>query len=103
MLTNTQEHDMILADAWAAASSGKPGTSECNFIPDAMAMISSFFDVRDLNTLQTELKGCLSAQTAHVEKKLSFDEYKIFKVKHSGMRYNPSSTALILFWQYVPG
>ena len=87
---------MILADAWAAVSVGKPATPEYNFIPDAMAIIGSCFDVRDMHILQTELKQFLSAQTAHVESTMSFDEYKLFRLKHSGARYRSSSTDTFL-------
>lgn len=92
---------MILADVLAAVSAGKFATSECSFVPDALATLSSFFDIWDLSTIQTKLKECFSVQTAHVDKTMSFDQYKIFKINHSGMRYRPSSKHVFLL--YVPG
>ncbi|KAF7623689.1 hypothetical protein AFLA_007416 [Aspergillus flavus NRRL3357] len=87
-------HDMILADVLAAVSAGKFATSECSFVPDALATLSSFFDIWDLSTIQTKLKECFSVQTAHVDKTMSFDQYKIFKINHSGMRFMASIISL---------
>ena len=67
-------------------TAGTPGTSQTKFIPDAIAMVSRHFDMPDQSVFLMEMKDAFTAQTAHIGRDMSFDEYKEFKINHSGAR-----------------
>ena len=71
---------------------GTPGTVESQFVPDAATVISRHFDMPDQNVFLMEMKDAFMAQTAHVGCNMSFNEYKAFKINHSGSRYRLQST-----------
>lgn len=68
-----------------------PGTSEPKFIPDAVAIISHHFDMPDQDVFLMEMRDAFAAQTAHVGRNMTFNEYKSFKINHSGARYSSCS------------
>ncbi|KAA8652639.1 polyprenyl synthetase family protein [Aspergillus tanneri] len=75
-------HDEILSNALASVPTGEPGTSDSSI----MATFSHFLDIPDRITFLSELEDVFLAQTAHVGKSMSFEEFQTFKIRHSGSR-----------------
>jgi hypothetical protein len=76
----------------ASIPTSESGTFEFKVISNVMATLSHILDMPDQTMFLSELEDAFSAQTAHVGKAMSFEEFQIFKIRHSGSRYSLWST-----------